>query len=88
MKIKVTKRDIENSAGYEESLEYCPIAFAVKRQMKTDCGIKVYGDDIQILTIGHPYRFYKLPKKAKDFIQKFDEGKEVKPFTFEAKQTQ
>ena len=87
MKIKVTKQDIKNGTGNEKELEYCPIAFAIKRQMKTYFYIKVYGDNIQILTVDHSYRYYKLPKKAKDFIQKFDEGKEVKPFTFEARKT-
>ena len=54
----------------------------------------VYRDDISIFTtdIIRRYRYYKLqnyklPQKAKHFIKRFDDGKKVKPFTFEARKT-
>jgi hypothetical protein len=90
MKIEVTQKDIKNGTDRKESFYFCPIALAVKRKMNTicdantDCSVIVYGDCIEIL-VDYSYRIYKLTAKAKEFIQRFDEGKKVKPFTFEAR---
>ena len=86
MKIEVTQHDIDCGVRGEYSL--CPIARAVKRKINGE--VIVFGDDISIFTtmiIIRRYSYYKLPQKAKDFIKRFDEGKKVKPFTFEARKT-
>ena len=85
MKIEVTQHDIDYGVRGEYSL--CPIARAVKRKINGE--VIVFGDDISFFTtdIIRRYSYYKLPQKAKDFIKRFDEGKKVKPFTFEARKT-
>ena len=90
MKIEVTRHDIDYGVRGEYLL--CPIARAVKRKINGE--VMVYRDDISIFTtdIIRRYRYYKLqnyklPQKAKHFIKRFDDGKKVKPFTFEARKT-
>ena len=85
MKIKVTQHDIDY--GVRGEYQLCPIARAVKHKINGE--VMVYGDDMSIFTtdIIRRYRYYKLPQKAKDFMQRFDDGKKVKPFTFEARKT-
>ena len=85
MKIEITQHDIDYGVRGEYSL--CPIARAVKRKIYGK--VTVSGDHISIFTtdIIRRYSYYKLPQKAKDFIKRFDEGKKVKPFTFEARKT-
>ena len=93
MKIEVTQQDIKYNTARKESLYFCPIALAVKRKMNTiydttntDCIVRVYGDCIEIF-VKYSYHVYKLTAEAKEFIKCFDEGKKVKPFTFEARKT-
>jgi hypothetical protein len=80
MKIEVTQQDIDK--GLSNNCFLCPIAHAVKRKMNTDC-ILVYCDRISVMSTIFSSYFYKLPKKAQTFIKQFDDGKPVKPFTFE-----
>ena len=86
MKIEITQHDIDYGVRGEYSL--CPIARAVKRKINGE--VIVSGDHISIFTtdIIRKYSYYKLPQKAKDFMQRFDDGKKVKPFTFEARKTE
>lgn len=84
MKIKVTKEDIQN--GVRKNPARCPIALEARRDLKVDrhsfcwAGRDCLGwwDDknkrIHILKIKH---------EIKDFVQKYDEGWEVFPFSFE-----
>lgn len=86
MKIKVRQEDIDlGCRSHDVNIYFCPIALAVKRKMNIERGIAVHQDDISIITIGNQFSYYKLPKKAKEFIKRFDEGKKVKPLSFEAK---
>lgn len=86
MKIEITQHDIDY--GVQGECQLCPIARAVKRKINGE--VRVFGDDISIFTtdIIRRYRYYKLPQKAKDFMQRFDDGKKVRPFTFEARKTE
>ena len=86
MKIEITQHDIDN--GVKGEYQLCPIARAVKRKINGE--VIVLEDDISIFTtdIIRRYSYYKLPQKAKDFMQRFDDGKKVKPFTFEARKTE
>ena len=85
MKIGVTKHDIDN--GIQNKCQLCPIALAVKRKINGEVIVFGNGISIFITDIIRSYRYYKLPLKAKNFIQRFDDGKKVKPFTFEARKT-
>ena len=81
MKIEVTQHDIDK--GLNNNCFLCPIAHAVKRKMGTD-SVLVYCDRISVMSTVTSYN-YKLPKKARTFIKRFDDGKPVEPFTFEIK---
>ena len=82
MKIKVTQKDIEE--GYRGSCYDCPIAHAVKREVKptSHTGLNIGATRI-LHRNGCSWDTYTLPKKAQTFIKRFDGGKPVKPFTFE-----
>ena len=74
VKINVTAKDIEK--GVYESIYLCPVARAIKRATK---GIQpaVFPKTVVIdgLTFG-------LPEQATEFINEYDRGNEVKPFSF------
>jgi hypothetical protein len=76
VKIKVTQEDI--AMGSKNDCFYCPIALALKRHefVRVHVGTDVFYAD------NHPY---PLNKKAVKFIERFDSGKPVKPFSFEWK---
>ncbi len=82
MKIKVTLKDIEE--GYRGSCYDCPIALAFRREVKTT---SITGLSVGAARILHreayTWNAYTLPKKAQTFVKRFDDGKPVKPFTFE-----
>jgi nitrate/TMAO reductase-like tetraheme cytochrome c subunit len=82
MKITVTQKDIDK--GLKSSCYECPIAHALKRKVKNKIryGFAVNADFID-LTKDNKWWIYALPKKAQTFIKRFDDGKPVKPFTFE-----
>lgn len=76
MKIKVTRKHIEQGERLET--RSCPIALAFK-----DLGwgsVQVYTLKVYKKKKG---KKYLLPSSAIKFITKFDEGKTVRPFTFE-----
>tara|TARA_R100000908_G_C3696055_1_gene108424 strand:- start:435 stop:704 length:270 start_codon:yes stop_codon:yes gene_type:complete len=85
MKIKVTKEDIKK--GRKENIKYCPIALALKRNFKTDM-VEVSQDhetDQIILQIDDDQYDYDQCDNYNDmlyFVQKFDSGLMVEPFTF------
>lgn len=78
--IEVTQEDIDK--GIEASPESCAIARAVKRTMGDHPS--VHSTEIDV-TINKKLYNYDLPKKAQTFIEKFDDYKVVKPFSFIAK---
>ena len=75
-KVEVTAKDINK--GRVCNGQYCPVALAVGRTGRFILGkifvanTRVYAGDAK----------YSLPKKAIAFIEKFDEGRPVKPFSF------
>lgn len=74
MLITVTEEDIrEGKAG---TCQWCPIALAASKIMGA---CTVSPDRISFSGGRHCY----LPRKAKDFIHRFDNGGVVKPFKFE-----
>lgn len=80
MLIKVTQEDIDG--GITDDMRLCPIALAVRRITKEDL-VEVDENTIYIETIiGRSPKLYKTSKTAKKFIQDFDAGEKVKPFSF------
>jgi hypothetical protein len=81
LKIKVTQKDIDLGIPCADSA--CPIARNVNRQYPKStvsvdgCSIIIYSKDSSA--------FYKTTIKANNFIDAFDNGKKVKPATFQAK---
>lgn len=74
LKVNVTRDDIKRGIPEDES--YCPIARAVRRLGKK----KLVLVDADICVLG--LHDFKLPRKAAKFIDKFDNGETVKPFSF------
>lgn len=76
MIIEVTQEDID--AGIKKNCTKCPIALAVQRAFKNSSleigGLSVYQDC---------HKVCEMPYEARVFVQCFDDGKPVNPFTFE-----
>jgi hypothetical protein len=74
--INVTQRDIDKGDPYVGDL--CPVARAMCRAFKKGLGfVNTDGDTIEI-----GYNTYKAPKSVDTFVDKFDNGETVKPFSF------
>ena len=72
--VEVTAEDI--AAGEQDSCERCPIALAILRVTDSEY-VRVEYERIWLdRTLCTP------PKKARDFMSAFDDGKTVKPFSF------
>lgn len=81
MKIHVKRKHIK--AGKKGDPYYCPIALAIKELKPNYQHIHVGGCDISYIHKDTEY-WLDLPEEASDFIDNFDEGDKVKPFTFKA----
>lgn len=79
MVINVTQEDIEMGSP---SLCYnCPIAWAAKRAI---AGSFAAVDGIKMVIESEEKRTrYWLPEEARKFVDDFDSGRPVKPFSFE-----
>lgn len=82
--IDVTQEDID--AGLPKDPCQCPIALALYRAL--DKTVNKYLFEVTNMSIRHIDEWGNvtqawLPMSAFNFINRFDEGKEVKPFTFE-----
>ena len=73
-KITVTRRDIER--GKKGSPNSCPVALAVKRLGHKNVGVGL----CSISWSGMPVAIMSMT--AQYFIERFDSGKPVKPFSF------
>lgn len=74
MKVRVLKKDIVRGVPINCSL--CPVALALRR--KSHRLVKVMWDTITVGT-----RSFRTPARVRRFIDRFDVGKPVKPFSFE-----
>ena len=72
--IKVTQEDIDLGLAYEASS--CPVALALQRELDMP-GASLCSSNI---TVGE--HNYNPPDEVRDFVVAFDNGKEVKPFSF------
>ncbi len=78
MIIKVTKKHITSGNG---TCHNCPVALALRDVVKnSNTTISVDDEEIRI---GDAY--YDTSKKIADFINRYDEGFKVKPFSFRFK---
>lgn len=88
-KVNVGPMDIKR--GLRKDCGACPIARATKRalglRMSTE-GVVVSSDIIIPQKDSYFGRIYTLPKKAEHFIDRFDDGRDVKPFSFVARLVQ
>jgi hypothetical protein len=73
--IEVTERDVK--VGVQRDPFACPIARALKRAFRaTEVSVGTSIADVD------ERRGLQLPKRAQNFIERFDEGKTMKPFSF------
>jgi hypothetical protein len=83
MKINVTTKHIK--MGVPEETDACPIAHAVREAIEKTC-LKSLVKDREICVesggIAVGSLFMTTPQKVDDFIEKFDDKKPVKPFSF------
>lgn len=78
--INVTQADID--AGVKQECFRCPIALAARRVFDHDVSV----DDEYIIHYASTEvkaDFYALPDEARQFVQHFDHGDPVTPFSFE-----
>ena len=73
--IKVTREDI--SKGMPLESDACPISLAIKRTMK----VKRVDVSAYEITVGSTKM--SIPRSAKRFMLDFDDGRPVKPFSFQ-----
>ena len=79
IKVTVTQKDIDT--GIADNCLECPIARALKRTTRKEWAVwkdNVFTSNVKACN----YKQYDLPNKAQRFIEKFDERKPVKPFSF------
>ena len=79
VKVDVTREDIEN--GERRSPSSCPISLAIGRRRNVD-HVKTEWDGMSV-TRGKRQTWYRVPRKARSFIEDFDDGKTVDPARFE-----
>ena len=81
MKIRITQKDID--AGVENSMEECPIALAIRRELNCRVAAVAAKVDIYYYSELTRRRQFSLSEEALDFLNKFDEGKHVTPLKIE-----
>lgn len=82
IEVEVTDDDIRD--GVKDMCRYCPIALAIRRK-HFDARVEVYPSTARFWPSGNrsgDSMFGDLPDEAMSFIEQFDKGKSVSPFTF------
>ena len=80
MDIDITQADID--LGIPSESKWCPVALATIRHLGINSWVAVGGDVMRTSSTGElGIRTYDLPEDAIEFILRFDEGEDVKPFT-------
>lgn len=75
--IRVTRKDI--AEGVSADVTACPVFLAVNRQLELVDQYNVWNADYDEVDLNDKIR---TPGVVKRFMQRFDEGKKVKPFSF------
>lgn len=86
VKIDVTAEDIAN--GVPSNCGKCPIALALLRVVPSPIVLNVDGDSVSFCLPSkpsglHPHAASDLPFVAQWFVQDFDNGQPVVPFSFD-----
>lgn len=76
MRIVVTTKDI--AKGRRSIADHCPVALALKRA--THHHWEVYAGSLTDCTANHGVR---TPEAVADWIERYDDGLQMRPFTFE-----
>lgn len=79
--VEITERHIKK--GKVGDHFQCPIALAIRSLGILGVNVSAFGS--AYFTVKGAHYTVKLPKKAQTFINKFDSGKPVKPFSFIAR---
>lgn len=85
--VTVTQDDIEH--GVTRHCQKCPIARAVARELLPGMSVEVVAATVRITPVNRPAWHTpvalceSLPPRALTFIERFDAGKSVRPFTFQ-----
>lgn len=84
---RVHVRQCHIAIGKRWSEEDGPISIAVERALRLSPHGRVFVPGRTILVMDHlddprSRRFYTLPDEAWEFVEAFDDGKPVRPFTF------
>ncbi|QGJ92042.1 hypothetical protein SEA_KEELAN_78 [Gordonia phage Keelan] len=81
MKVEVTQEDID--LGKPGDPKSCPISRAIQRKRGVVRATTMPGE--AYVTRPDRWTYYKMPRKAMQFVLDFDQLKSVEPFTFETK---
>ncbi len=81
--VRVEQAHIDN--GEKNDCKICPIALALVAILKDEWRVNVEADTVVLLQSVEPHAFVELslPELAVEFIEEFDRGLPVVPFTFE-----
>lgn len=80
--MKISVNDSHIQEGHKRSICFCPIALALKECLGHRSEAVVGLTEASVYQINRAKRNIYLPKKASNFIEKFDKGFPVKPFSF------
>lgn len=85
MKIFVSSECIK--FGIAKNAQSCPVALAIDEQYEStgNYAVSITNSHLAIFTGVRRTRLTMLPPKVQYFIQKFDQGKPVRPIEFEMK---
>lgn len=75
VEIEVTRENIADGRSFD--CDYCPIALAIARHVRSNYRVSVGGMSCMIGTFSTD-----LPLSATEFVTRFDGGCRVLPFTF------
>lgn len=82
VRINVTKQDIKRGVPHEP--DSCPIARAAKRSFGRKAYVEVMSSVAVLKRGGEEEVNYRYTEKAGQFIENFDNGNHVEPFSFTA----
>jgi hypothetical protein len=80
LKIEVTLEDIKYGIACNGAM--CPVARALARAVP-DAGVNVGHEFVELRVPGLRMGIVPLPREAREFIGRYDDGGSVEPFTFE-----
>jgi hypothetical protein len=80
VRVRITATDI--AQGERESCDSCPIAFAIARRFGVRRAFADYTDSGLVWSTDKRYLRRQEHRACRVFMERFDRGKRVKPFSF------